>query len=102
MTTRPNVYVRLSPTPGEADGPPTLGDPPPTVAELMTPDPISVNESASLDEAVRLLEENEVSGLPVVDRDGLLVGCHQRRPTSCAPARCSTCGIAGRACTYVI
>ncbi|HEY5488609.1 MAG TPA: CBS domain-containing protein [Candidatus Limnocylindrales bacterium] len=46
----------------------------PTVAELMTPDPIMVDESATVDEAVRLLEENEISGLPVVDRDGLLVG----------------------------
>lgn len=74
MSTRPNVYVRLSPTPGAGEGPPSLGDPPPTVGNLMTPDPISVNESAALDEAVRLLEENEVSGLPVVDADGLLVG----------------------------
>jgi CBS domain-containing protein len=47
---------------------------PPSVAELMTPDPIVVDESATVDEAVRLLEENEISGLPVVDRDGLLVG----------------------------
>ena len=46
----------------------------PSVAELMTPDPIVVDESATVDEAVRLLEENEISGLPVVDRDGLLVG----------------------------
>ena len=46
----------------------------PTVAELMTPDPIVVDESASVDEAVRLLEENEINGLPVVDRDGLLIG----------------------------
>ena len=45
-----------------------------TVAELMTPDPVLVNEGAALDEAVRLLEENEISGLPVVDGDGLLVG----------------------------
>jgi predicted transcriptional regulator len=46
----------------------------PLVGELMTPDPIVVEDGASLDVAVRLLEENEVSGLPVVDRDGLLVG----------------------------
>jgi CBS domain-containing protein len=45
-----------------------------TVADLMTPDPVLVNESATVDEAVRLLEENEVSGLPVVDADGLLLG----------------------------
>jgi len=46
----------------------------PTVGELMTPDPIVIDESAMLDDAVRLLEENEISGLPVVDRDGVLVG----------------------------
>ena len=46
----------------------------PTVGELMTPDPIVIDESALLDDAVRLLEENEISGLPVVDRDGVLVG----------------------------
>ena len=45
-----------------------------TVSDLMTPDPVLVDESATVDDAVRLLEENEVSGLPVVDRDGLLVG----------------------------
>jgi CBS domain-containing protein len=46
----------------------------PTVGELMSPDPITVKEGALLDEAVRLLEEHEISGLPVVDGDGLLVG----------------------------
>jgi CBS domain-containing protein len=46
----------------------------PTVGELMTPDPIVIDEGASLDDAVRLLEENEITGLPVVDRDGVLVG----------------------------
>jgi CBS domain-containing protein len=46
----------------------------PLVGQLMTPDPIIVEDGASLDDAVRLLEENEISGLPVVDGDGLLVG----------------------------
>jgi CBS domain-containing protein len=46
----------------------------PTVAELMTPDPIVIDEGATLDHAVRLLEENEITGMPVVDRDGVLVG----------------------------
>jgi CBS domain-containing protein len=45
-----------------------------TVGQLMTPDPIIIEDDASLDSAVRSLEENEISGLPVVDRDGLLVG----------------------------
>ncbi|HUG47430.1 MAG TPA: CBS domain-containing protein [Candidatus Limnocylindria bacterium] len=45
-----------------------------TVAQLMTPEPIVVGEGAEVESAVRLLEEHEVSGLPVVDEDGLLVG----------------------------
>jgi len=45
-----------------------------TVHELMTPDPIVVNEAESLDVCVRMLEENEISGMPVVDSAGLLVG----------------------------
>ena len=45
-----------------------------TVEQLMTPGPIVIAESATVDEAVRMLEENEVSGLPVVDNDGLLLG----------------------------
>lgn len=46
----------------------------PTVGQLMSPDPITVHEGALLADAVRLLEEHEVSGLPVVDGDGVLVG----------------------------
>jgi CBS domain-containing protein len=66
-------YIRLSPQPGSAEG--TVEQSAmATVGELMTPDPIVVDESASVDEAVRMLEENEITGLPVVDRDGLLVG----------------------------
>jgi len=45
-----------------------------TVDQLMTPDPIVIDESATVDEAVRLLEENDISGMPVVDRDGVLLG----------------------------
>jgi CBS domain-containing protein len=71
MTTQ--GYIRLSPQPGSGDEnveqSATV-----TVGELMTPDPIVVDEAASVDDAVRMLEENEISGLPVVDRDGLLVG----------------------------
>jgi CBS domain-containing protein len=46
----------------------------PTVGQLMTPDPIVVADSASAETAVRMLEEHEISGLPVVDVDGLLIG----------------------------
>ena len=45
-----------------------------TVEQLMTPDPIVINEWAPIDACVRMLEENEISGMPVVDADGLLVG----------------------------
>jgi len=66
-------YIRLS-TPDADLRPEDEPDGMATVAELMTPDPIVVDEGASLDEAVRLLEEHEISGLPVVDGDGVLVG----------------------------
>jgi CBS domain-containing protein len=46
----------------------------PTVGQLMTPDPIVVADSAPADDAIRLLEENEISGLPVVDAEGMLIG----------------------------
>jgi CBS domain-containing protein len=45
-----------------------------SVGELMTPDPIVVGESAPLDVCVRMLEEHEISGMPVVDSEGSLVG----------------------------
>ena len=45
-----------------------------TVHELMTPDPIVIQEAAPLDVCVRMLEEHEISGMPVVDSEGLLVG----------------------------
>lgn len=46
----------------------------PTVGEVMTPEPVTIHADAPLTEAARILEEQEVGGLPVVDRDGLLVG----------------------------
>jgi IMP dehydrogenase len=45
-----------------------------TVADLMTIDPIVVGADASLDEAESLMRENHVTGLPVVDAAGFLVG----------------------------
>ena len=44
------------------------------VADVMTIDPIVVRDDASLEEAARLLRAYSVSGLPVVDRRGVLVG----------------------------
>ncbi len=40
----------------------------------MTPNPVSISEAASLAEAVCLLDSNKISGMPVVDPSGALVG----------------------------
>jgi CBS domain-containing protein len=45
-----------------------------TVGEMMTRDPIVVLADAPLSEAARLLDRNRISGLPVVDGTGALVG----------------------------
>lgn len=45
-----------------------------TVGQVMTPEPVVVLDSERAEEAVRLLEEHAVSGLPVVDAEGALVG----------------------------
>jgi CBS domain-containing protein len=45
-----------------------------TVAELMTADPLVVPVDLSLTDAARLMEFYRVSGVPVVDWDGELVG----------------------------
>lgn len=52
---------------GPADGPRVVGD-------LMAADPITVEAEAPLADAARLMEERHVSGLPVVDAAGALVG----------------------------
>lgn len=44
------------------------------VGDLMTPTPLVVHESTSLEEAARLLLETKYRRLPVVDDDGKLVG----------------------------
>lgn len=44
------------------------------VGELMTRDPLTVGADATAKSALRLLHENVVTTLPVVDADGLLVG----------------------------
>ena len=46
----------------------------PTVEIVMTPDPILLSVDDSAQVGVRTLEENEISGAPVVDSDGHLVG----------------------------
>ena len=45
-----------------------------SVADLMTPDPVTVRADDPLSEAVRLLDEHRISGLPVIDNAGVLVG----------------------------
>jgi CBS domain-containing protein len=45
-----------------------------TVGDLMAVEPIVIQANASLDEAAQLLDFHNISGLPVVDRSGSLVG----------------------------
>lgn len=44
------------------------------VADLMTIDPISVAPEARIEDAERLMEVYDVTGLPVVQDDGVVVG----------------------------
>jgi CBS domain-containing protein len=41
------------------------------VCEVMTPDPVTIAETASLEEAGRLMEENDIKRLPVMRDDKL-------------------------------
>lgn len=45
-----------------------------TVAEVMTPNPITVKPQTPLSEAIKIIAEKRISGLPVVDDNGNLVG----------------------------
>jgi CBS domain-containing protein len=47
---------------------------PATVGDLMALDPIVIKATASLTEAAELLDRHRISGLPVVDPGGSLVG----------------------------
>lgn len=44
------------------------------IEEIMTPDPITISEDATIGEAAQLMLENKISGLPVVDRGTKVVG----------------------------
>jgi CBS domain-containing protein len=44
------------------------------VADLMTLDPVVIGVDAPLEDAERLMRERHISGLPVVDQHGALVG----------------------------
>jgi CBS domain-containing protein len=45
-----------------------------TVADVMTIDPVLISADASIEEAARLLQSRGISGLPVVDAGGALLG----------------------------
>ena len=44
------------------------------VSDVMTKDVITVKKNAGLNEAVRLLSENKISGMPVVDEENHVIG----------------------------
>lgn len=50
-----------------------------TIRDVMTPDPISIGPEHSLLDAVELLLEYEISGLPVVDPGDKIVGVLSER-----------------------
>ena len=45
-----------------------------TASQIMTADPVTISPTATIGEAARLMLENRVSGLPVLDEKGDLVG----------------------------
>ncbi|HEY9295999.1 MAG TPA: CBS domain-containing protein [Phormidium sp.] len=47
---------------------------PKIVADVMSRDPISVRQETPLQEAIKIMAERRISGLPVVDQAGKLVG----------------------------
>jgi acetoin utilization protein AcuB len=44
------------------------------IKRIMTPHPIIISQEATIDEAAQMMLENKISGLPVVDYHGMLVG----------------------------
>jgi CBS domain-containing protein len=44
------------------------------VKDFMTTDPVTIAATATIEDAIRVMEENNISGLPVVDDQGTLVG----------------------------
>lgn len=55
---------------------PKLGKP--VVEDVMTPDPVFVGTGSTLREVAELLDEHEISGLPVIDDQERLVGVVSR------------------------
>jgi CBS-domain-containing membrane protein len=52
----------------------TLSEPGLTVASVMTPDPVTVTEGASLRDAAELISKNKFNALPVISDSGELIG----------------------------
>jgi acetoin utilization protein AcuB len=44
------------------------------IDEIMTPDPVIISQDATIGEAAQVMLDNKVSGLPVVNGEGKLVG----------------------------
>lgn len=57
------------------------------LGELMIEDPISVRDTATLDELVDLFESHQFLGVPVVDEDGILKGVIHREAVQYAENR---------------
>lgn len=45
-----------------------------TAKDIMVPEPVCVEPSTTVRELARVFEENEISGAPVVDRQGRVIG----------------------------
>ncbi|MEJ2555761.1 MAG: CBS domain-containing protein [Anaerolineae bacterium] len=44
------------------------------IEEIMTPDPVTISQGATISEAARVMLDYKISGLPVLDDDRKLVG----------------------------
>lgn len=44
------------------------------IGEIMTPDPVIISQDATIGEAAQVMLDNKISGLPVVNGEGKLVG----------------------------
>jgi acetoin utilization protein AcuB len=44
------------------------------IGEIMTPDPVIISQDATIGEAAQVMLDNKISGLPVANGEGKLVG----------------------------
>ena len=56
------------------DDPRIIADQPLTIGTVMTPYPVVINLDTPLEEVAEQLSQNDITGAPVVDADGRLVG----------------------------